>query len=603
MKRSRIACTALLLASSLLLGCSGAGGPGGGGGTSEGSLTIAITDAASDELASFEVGITSIRLTRPGGAVVAVLPAAVDVDLATLVETSQVLNILDVPAGTYTAAEVTIDFTGASCHLVGESTPAAILDSDGFVLTGERTFPIDVGNMLFAVANRHRIMELDFDLDQTVTVDAGANEVRIEPAFVMRVDPADPKDLFLPGTLVSVDEPASSFACDLRGLNGQLLARVTVEVDAQTVFQVDGEGLTGAAGLAALAAQGAGTWVQCYGAIHPFQGRIEASYVEAGLGTFGGGGDIVEGHIVERIGGAGASPQLVVLGYGTDAAHTSWLFNAEFTVTTSLDETSVVRRGTIQAFDTDDLNIGQLVRVYGTLAGTTMNADDAGSVIRMEPTRVLGYAVGPVADEALAIDITRVGLRYHDEFTWTDGGSTPADPNALDVAVGALGNGLGIEAGSAVVAQGFFTAVDDDGADFVASSLVNRDQGPSLMHIRDRWGGLTLSPTVMSDRIELAWSGVPGLFETAVIDKGFVGATLLPQDPVPTVVDAPGFSIFSIHDRDTHQTEVHLDFADFTGALGAKLAGGGVIFNFGALGVYTEETNTVSAGVVLVVID
>ncbi len=74
-------------------------------------------------------------------------------------------------------------------------------------------------------------------------------------------------------------------------------------------------------------------------------------------------------------------------------------------------------------------------------------------------------------------------------------------------------------------------------------------------------------------------------------------------DPVPTVVSAAGFTLFSIFDRDNGQTQIHLEFNDFTDALGLKLATGGVIFNFGALGVYTEETNTVSAGLVVVVID
>lgn len=595
--------SSLLLATSLLFGCSAGSGGGPGGGESQGSLTVAITDAASDELSSFELEISAIRLTRANGAVVAVLPAPVDVDLTTLTETSQVLNILDVPVGAYTAATVTIDFTEASCYLVGESDPATILDSDGLVITGELTFPIDVGNMLVASANRHRIMELDFDLDQTVAVDAGANAVTMEPSFVMRVDPTDPKDLFLPATLVSVDQAAGSFMCDLRGLGGQFLATVTVDVDAETVYQVDGAGSLGATGLAALATLDAGTWLQCYGAIDPLHAQIDASYVEAGMGTFGGGSDIVEGYIIGRSGGAGADPQLVVLGHSMDAEHNSWLFNAEFTVAASFDDTGVVRRGVIQSFDTDDLNIGQLVRVFGTLSGTTMIASEEDSVIRMEPTPVLGYAVGPVAGEELTIDVTRVGLRYHDRFTWGDGGTTPTDPDALVAAVGGLGSGLGIEAGSAVIARGFFSAVDDDGADFTANTLVNRDLSPSLLHIRDRWGGLTLDPTVGAAEIQLAWSGTPGLFETAVIDKGFVGATPLPKDPVPTVVSAEGFTLFSIFDRDTGQTQIHLEFSEFTDALGLELATGAVIFNFGALGVYTEETNMVSAGLVVVVID
>jgi len=591
-----------LFALALLGGISCSGG-GGGGASPEATLTVAITDAASDELAFFDVELTSIVLTRAAGGQVGVLAAPVEVDLTTLTEISQVLNILSIPPGAYTAATVTIDFTDAECYLVGETDPAEILDSDGVAITGSMTFPIDVQGLLLGVAGRHKILELDFDLDQSVQVDAGANAVSLEPSFVMRVDHSDPKELFLPGTLVSVDAPAGSFVCELRTLQGELLKTVTVQTDASTVFQVDGVPTIGAAGLAALATEPAGTWVQTYGAIHPVQAAIEATYVEVGNGTYNGGGDIVQGHVVGRVGGAGSDAVLTVLGHSNDAAHSSFLFNTEFTVMTSFAGTTVVRRGGVQLLDGDDLNIGQQVRIFGTLAGTTMDTTGGTGVIRVQPTRVLGYAAGPVSGGEVTIDVSRIDLRTQDQFTWGEGGTTPVDPDALVAEVGNLGNGLGIEAGSAVVVHGFFTAIDDDGADFTATSVINRDLSPTLLAVHDRLGGMTLSPTITPTELTLAISGTPGIGELAVIDRGFVGSILLPTDPVPTIVPATGFVLYSIRDRDTGAISVHTTFAAYADALDTAFQSSAVIFNLGALGTYEESTNTLSASLISTIVD
>ena len=51
----------LLAAGALLAGCSS----GGGGGSVDSALTVAITDAASDELASFVVEIASLEGSQP----------------------------------------------------------------------------------------------------------------------------------------------------------------------------------------------------------------------------------------------------------------------------------------------------------------------------------------------------------------------------------------------------------------------------------------------------------------------------------------------------------------------------------------------------------
>jgi hypothetical protein len=600
---ARILVPSFLATSMLLAGCGGGGGGGGGG--SDGTLSVAITDNASDQIDSFVVQVTQVQLHKASGATVNVLSAPSSVDLATLTDTSQILNVGNVPAGTYLSASITLDFTGASCFLPGHATAAAILDSDGAPLTGPVTLPIQLGlHPLALPVNRHKLLEFDFDLDQSVTVDAPGNSVTVEPAFVLRIDPASPKPFVVVGTLASVDAPGDRFVVNVTTLGGAPIGTTTFEADTTTIFQIDGVPGQGATGLAALSAVPIGTSIQALGTVVPTSPHVHALVVEAGTGTYNGGTDIVEGHVVDRVGGAGADAVLTVLGRSSNAAHTVFQFNTSFTVSTSFANTKVVRSLVNQAFDTDDVNVGQRVRIFGALSGTNLDATAADAVVRLQPTRVLGFAAGAPSAGTLTIDLARVDLRPDTAFTWADGGTTPPDPNAFTIQVGSLGSGLGIVAGTPVEARGFFPAVDDGNDDFVASSLVNRDLVPSLLFVRDRPGGFTVTTTTSATDVQLAIAGVATTGEVAVIDQGFVGIQPLPTSPTPTIVpSASGPRFYTIRDKGTGGVTLYLDFAAFSGALGSKLGQGATLRQFAAIGMYTSATNTIAANLASAVVE
>jgi len=586
----------------LVLGaCSGGADRGDDAG--EAQLTISLTDAPSDELESFVVDVTAIQLTRLGGAVVGALPEAARVDLTTLAEVSQVLTALNLPSGLYHRATVTLDFTEASAHLVGQSAPAQIVDGDGVPLTGNVSLPIAVGNLLNLPVGSRRVLELDFELDQSVSVDAAANSVAVEPVIVLRVDRDDPKERALTGVIEAVDVTGGTIEVEVQTLNGARLHDAEVQVDEATLYQVDGVPDGGASGLAALAALPTGTWVQLYGSLAPGTLRFSAAYVEAGVGTYNGGTDIVEGHVVGRLGGAGVDPVLTVLGRGENAAHTSFQFNTTFTVHLDRDQTRVVRRGSGSGFDTDDLNVGQRVRIFGDLGGQVMQAAIPGSVARLRPTHVFGFAARAPSSGQLELDVSRVGVRTQDVFAWGEGGPTPADPDHFMAQVGSLPNGLSLGAGSAVELVGFFPAVDDAAEDFVASSLVDRDAAPSLVSVRDLPWGFQVTPIVSTDSITLDVVGSPGLFEHAVVDRGFVGVEPLPSAPPPSLVPAGPFGLYFLRDRTTGTVRLDLGFADFAAALEADLALGARLRRLGALGEYSVGANSLEAGLIVVTVD
>jgi Domain of unknown function (DUF4382) len=577
----------------LFSGC-GAGGGGGSGGADP-TLTFAITDSASSTVESFTLDVTNIQLTKLGGAVVNILSNPTTIDLASLTDTSQVLSGSTVPAGTYLNATITLDFTNAQCFLVGQSTPAAITDAAGNPLTGPLTLPIHFGtNALHCPFNRHKLLEFDFDLNQSVISDTVGNSVTVEPAFEMHVDPTAPKTLIAYGTLTSVDTTGGTFVGQLETLAGTPITSATFHPDTNTIYQIDGVPSQGSAGLTALAGVAAGTWIQCYGSVDPLSPQLDVSFVESGFGTYNGGTDIVEGLITDRTGGVGTDPQLTVLGHSNDATHTIFQFNTSFLVSGSFANTKVVRFGVNQAFDCDDLNVGQRVRVFGTLAGTNMDATGARDVIRMQPTWVLGHANGAPVPPDLQIDLARVDLRDQSVFNWSASGSTPPDPTHFNLLVNNLGTGLNITSTTPVAARGFFPA----------TILQNLSQVPSLMLVRNRPAGFTVDVTASITQITIGITGTAGTGEFAIIDQPLVGSQPLPTSPIPTIVGASsGPTYFAIRDNSVGSTTLYLLFGDFTFAVNHLITAGAVLDQISAVGVYAGTSNTIEAQLAMVVVN
>lgn len=569
---------------------------GGGGGSDTGTFSVALTDAASDEIDSFTIDVDSLTLTKADGAVVNVLSTPVHVDLAELDDLSQVVNVVDVPAGLYESATITLDFATANCVLIGQTTAATLLDENGNPLTGQVTLPLSLnGAPAEALGRRHRVLELDFDLNDSASVDVPSNTVTVSPVLIMRVDRRDPRKLVAMGQLESVNVDRMRAKVELQSPTGLDLGEVEFQFDGGTIFQIDGVAGTGSASLAALKAEPQGTSIEAYGAVEAGTRRIHVSVVAAGLGTWNGGSDIVEGHIVARSGGAGADATFTVLGRGINATHDTFVFNTDFTVKTTFAATHVERRDDATNFDTDELDIGQRVRCYGTLSGTTLDASTSSGIVREQPTSIFGFANDAPSGGALEIDLSRVGLRDQSLFDWPGAGSTPHDPAHLTLDVGNLGDGLGIVSGTPVEARGYFSSFTDPGANFDADSLANLSQVGTAMVIVDRIGGMDVTTDATASQIQFTITGSPGLFELAAIDQGFAGLQPLPDSPTPTVIPAATTDVFFTLDLLTGEATFELDFSRFSKLIADNLADGRRLFVFHALGGYDAPSNTLSA--------
>jgi hypothetical protein len=422
--------------------------------------------------------------------------------------------------------------------------------------------------------------------------------VVLEPAIDVRVGGSG-KELLAFATLVSVDANAHVFVGSLHTPQGAALGNATFSADASTIYQIDGVPAVGPSGLTALASKSAGTWMQIYGAIDPVSASLQAHYVEAGTGTFNGGTDIVEGHVLDRVGNPppGNNTTFVVRGRSTNSTHTFSQYDTTFNVTTNFAETKVVRLGSAQALDTDDLNVGQHVRVFGTLSGTAMNATMPTSVIREQRSRAYGLATGAINGGTLTLALQHIDLRPSSAFAWTDSGSSPPDPTMFTVNAGTLGDALGIAAGTPVEAP-----IADTNQDFDATALIDLATAPSFLFVKDLPSGMTVAVAASATQIQLTMTGTPSPGEHAVIDHGFAGVQPLPASPAPTIQPASGAGPFTLRDKATGSVVVYVAFDVFANALASALAQGASVRTLGATGDYDAATNTLQAAHVSIVV-
>jgi len=186
-KASRLLLCAVLAAMpliSLACGTSVMGNSGGGGSTSTGSVNMMVSDASTEDWATIGVKILSISLVPQGGGTpVNVFTAGSTVPTINLVELDQLgdlLGTLQVPAGTYTSAILTLSANQGDVTLVvavdpepgfagtpGATIPANQIEiQDATGNAGSMTVPVKVKFVppLVVTANQTTSVDVEFNL-------------------------------------------------------------------------------------------------------------------------------------------------------------------------------------------------------------------------------------------------------------------------------------------------------------------------------------------------------------------------------------------------------------------------------------------------------
>jgi hypothetical protein len=575
-------------------GSSGGGGGAGGGGGSSADVSLVLTDAATDELSVFEVDVQNVVFTKLSGTTVSVLPRTTRVDFLELESLGELITGVSLELGTYKQVTLELDFAAARVVIAGHTSTATVRDARGDAITGLVPVTIDfpAGRRPIVRPGRNNLFVFDLALDQSVVVDEPGNVVTFTPVWTVEVDPASPKPIATNGVLQRVDITARTFVVERRATDDTLIAEFTVETTDTTVFQLGGAVQLGGPGLGALVGSiGERLFVQ--GTLDANRRVLWAAAVESGAGVPGNGQDWVLGHVVARSGGAGADATLTVLGRSLDVPANTRRFNTLHTVTVSHTNTKVLRRGAGSSLDTDAINIGQLVWVFGDLSTTALDATATTGVARLLRTSIFGIASGAPAGTTLTLDVSRFDLRDVSAFDFDVSGSVQADPNAYTVDVTGLTT-TGITAGSKLRVLGWITGVGAAGTDATALSIVDRTTTANVMLCQ--WSPARLG---VLDNLLSALSVDVSAAVVRFTGDGF-GNRLLTASPTPTIVPLTSVGLYSIVEGGTIETDT--SFTTFRDSV-LRRAATTAVFRVAAFGTLDAGTQAFSALAVTVVLD
>jgi len=589
----------LALVVTLTGACGGGGGSAGGAAAQdEGTVLLSLSDAEGD-FVHYVVDVVSLRLLRADGTAVETLPATGRLDFAAYTELSELISAATVPAGTYVAGEITLDYAAAQVQVEAGGVPVdtVLQDRDGNPL-GRETLRIRLDDALPLVVTRARtvLLAVDFDLDASHEVDTSSVPavVTAAPFLVAERAPVTEKELRVRGPLQAVDVAASSYEVRVRPWHlapGVPFGSVTVHTDGDTEFEIDGVSFAGSDGITALAALPADTPTAAFGTLNPADRRYDADIVLAGSSVPGATLDAVLGSVVARAGNV-----LTVHG-ATIVRSTGAVLLRELVTVTIGDDTPVRRRPGVSV-GTDAISVGSQVEVLGTLdsgAGDAATLDATQGRARLLATRLAGAVVatlpGQLDMDLRAIDQRPAG-RY--DFSGTGvSGEVDADPSNYEVATAALSL-AGLEPGDPVRVIGWVRDFGTAPADFDGLSV--SQPGPLLSRLGIGWQPAgTAAPFSVANPdalvVDLANETI-GLRHHLLV--GYHLIDLYDLDAAPTIVPSaagPGRYAILYGDR----VLLARDFADWVAIVNRALGAGALAYGFWTDGAYDRDDNELAA--------
>lgn len=580
----------------------------GGGGSSSitpsvttGTVDFSISDASGD-FVSYAVNINQITLTRSDGVVVKALPAPVPVDLAQLVDASELFGSATLPSGTYT--KVSIDIGYANSDIAAENSSGQVVsltpvDSNGATLTtATLTVQLTTADSIVVQKGVPLLASLDFDLEASNVIDFGASPptVKVSPLIYVAVNPTDLPYAHASGPLNSVDTTASTYTIDLMPLfytGSKDFGSMVVGTGSQTFYAVNGATYTGAAGLQALSGLAMGTPTLAYGSYDVGKAMFQADQVYAGSSVPGVNSDSVHGSVIARSGNT-----LTVFGVTYINATSEQIYHSTVTVNLGANTMVIVAGEAVTAATSAAISVGSRVTILGTLTDTTPSSltMDAGAqntgYVRIGPSLVSG-TVTVINSGQVNLALAEVDHHPVDWFNFAGTGSISsldADPANYEVATGSLDlSPLGV--GAAAEIDGFVQPFGQAPPDFNAVTLGNFATSNTRLMVGWRPNGTTAPFSVESATQLVINLADPNIGPFAVIREGGVVTDLTSLPASPSIVpDSSGNGLFAIRKAGT--VTIYVSFSNFVTALQGQLNGSTVMTGLSARGGYDSGSNT-----------
>jgi hypothetical protein len=625
-----------------------------------GTAVVTLTSTAStDNYLTYRVGLTSVQLQKSnnGGTAYQVLPAGTTVDLAKLVNLSDVMGSVALPKGTYGNVVITLDYTSAQIVYDDGSVNGVALTPLGAggeaVGQVQLTLDLDPSNNFIVASKQASWLALDFELAASNIVNLSAKTVTVTPLIVGSAAAIDSKTIRIRGPLSGgVNTQYTQFSMGIMPFDFPAGGAGTLEVAPTdiTTYEINGTPSTGTLGFTQLGALTSGTMVEAYGTFTATDtdttsdtddedtdttttttgastvddtdtttGTVSsstnvsftASQVLAGSSAQGSGLDQVSGIVSARSGNVLTVEDGTLLSNDGSNSFISGTTTIDISASTAV---STFGQGSPQSNATPQISVGSLINAFGTAATTgtgDATLDASAGRVRLGVTSAWGMvtqqgtgsttSTGTTATGSLTLDLTQLGGRSVQAFDFIGTGtsaSLDASASEYQVSTGSL-DLTNSTVGVPVEVSGLVTAFGLAPPDFTASALLDPTTINAEMVID--FGSGTPAPFTSYDTsqivVDITNSSIGPRHEIQ-IGSQIISTSGMSSDP--TITPNSSTLMFAIQHTVSGTVENFNEYSNFITQLQTELTGSVLVTGMTATGLYTASSFAFTANSITV---
>jgi hypothetical protein len=596
-----------------------------------GTAVVTLTATAStDTFLTYRVGLVSVELqTSSGSSAVKILPTSTTVDLANLVNLSEVLGAATVAKSTYTAAIVTVDYSSAAIVFDNGTLNGVTLTpvgTNGQALGQvQLTLTLDPNDKLSVATNKISRLALDFKLAASNIVNATAKTVTVTPLIVASASAIDAKQVRIRGSSVSTDTTNGRYTTGVTPFDFPVAGagQVVITPTDATTYEINGTAYTGASGLTQLAAVGSNSMIDTIGSMTSSSSTtttttsgttttststnvsFAATQVLAGTSVQSSSLDRVSGIVAARSGNSLAIENGTLI--GADGTNTYLTGTATVDVGSNTAVT-LVGQGSADSYSIGQISVGSLIYAYGTAttpSSGNVTLDASAGRVRLGPTAASGL-VTVVGSGALTLSLSSLGGRLVAPFDFVGTGSTTsgqASAGAYLVTTGSLDLTYST-VGVPVEVTGYTTSFGAAPADFTASTLL--DPTTISAELVLDWGAGTAAPFTTYDSSAISVDprntsiGTRHQIQVGAESINIVG---LASDPLIEPNSAGSNLLFAIGHAVSGSVSNYSTYSAFITELQSELNGSVLATGMTAAGQYTTSSYVFSATSITLVLN
>jgi hypothetical protein len=601
-----------------------------------GSTVVTLTATpSSDPFIAYRVGVASIQLlTSSGKPSLMLLPSETTVDFTKVTDVSEVLGAPTVAKGTYSGAEITLDYSSAQIIYDDGSLDGVTLtpvDSSGKALALARvTVTVDPSDPLRSAAKQANHLSLSFNLAASNLIDLSNGTVTITPLITASMQPIDTKQVRLNGPLLSANSSLLATGVMPFDSGTAALGSLSVQPSDTTTYEINGFVFTGATGQSEIAALPANTTTTVFGTLTATNSAsiitdtsptdttttdttttdtttttpivttpttsttssvtFTASQVLVDGSVQGVGLSRLSGTVSARSGNTLGIEDATLLQSGTPTfvPGTTLVDVGPSTLVTFFGQ------GVEAAISTQQISVGSVIEAFGTASNTSTGQvllDATAGRVRLDLTSALGI-VTVQGSSSLTLDLTSIGGRAISAFDFTGSGAVATQ---YGVAFNPAPDLTNSTVGAPVIVTGFTNAFASAAPNFTASTLLDTTTIDAQLVVD--WSGGTAAPFSSFDTSSIVLDPATsnfGLRHEILIGSQLVNLVGLATNPSITPATSSA-GVFSIGHAVSSTVENFETYSAFITQLQTELNGTTLATGMTAIGQYTASTAAFSA--------